>query len=178
MGPTACNLQSQVVSACQSFRPRAPFIFSVKNTIFGSFFLIQKELWPYRYAYHVPLVTLILNMYGFLGLAPFFFLAKVPSFFIIQKEVWPYRHAHNVLVTLIINIYGFVGLTSSVNRRYTDRQIVRQTDYSHFSKWGSLLRHKVVTTTRKFWEKKPNWLLLWSTPNFLITTPGWHPLNP
>ena len=36
--------------------------------------------------------------------------------------MWPYRHAHDVpLVTLILNIYGFVGLTSSVNRRYTDK---------------------------------------------------------
>ena len=35
-------------------------------------------MWPYRYAYNVPLVTLILNMYGFVGLTPFFFLVKVP----------------------------------------------------------------------------------------------------
>ena len=38
MGSTPCYLQSQVVSACQSFRPVVPFFFSGKNIIFGSFF--------------------------------------------------------------------------------------------------------------------------------------------
>ena len=32
-------------------------------------------MWPYRYAY--SLVTLIVNMYGFVGVAPFFFLEKI-----------------------------------------------------------------------------------------------------
>ena len=45
-------------------------------------------MWPYRYAYDVLLVTLILNIYGFVGLAPFFFLAKLPflAFFKYRKE--------------------------------------------------------------------------------------------
>ena len=83
MESTPCYLQSQVVSACQSFRHVAPFFFWQKYRfcLFG--FLIQKGVWPYRYAYDIPLVTLILN------------------------------------------IYGFVGLTSSVNRGFRDRQIIR-----------------------------------------------------
>ena len=68
------------------------------------FFSIQKGVWPYRYANDVPLVTLILNIYGFVGPAPLFFLAKSTVFvvfFLIQKGVWPYRHAHDIpLVTL------------------------------------------------------------------------------
>ena len=51
-------------------------------------FLIQKRVWQYRYAYYVPLVTLILNIYVFVGLAPFFFLAKIPflaSFFNTER---------------------------------------------------------------------------------------------
>ena len=45
-------------------------------------------VWPYRYAYDIPLVTLILNIYGFVGLVPFFsFLAKVSflAFFKCRK---------------------------------------------------------------------------------------------
>ena len=67
-------------------------------------------MWPYRYAYDISLL-LILNIYGFVGLAPLFFQAKVPflAFFKIQKGVWPYRHAHDVpLVTLILNIYVYI----------------------------------------------------------------------
>ena len=30
--------------------------------------LYQKGVWPYRHAHDVPLVTLILNIYGFVGL--------------------------------------------------------------------------------------------------------------
>ena len=60
-------------SSCSSIH------FSGKSTIFG-FFKIQNQMWPYRYAYEVPLGTLILNIYGFVGLAPFYFLAKVPVF--------------------------------------------------------------------------------------------------
>ena len=64
-------------------------------------------MWPYRYAYNIPLMALILNVYGFEGLAPFFFLEKVPFLaFLIQKGVCPCRHAHDVpLVYLIFNIY-------------------------------------------------------------------------
>ena len=40
---------------------------------------IQKGVWPYRYTYDSPLVTLILNIYDFVGLAPFC-SGKVPSF--------------------------------------------------------------------------------------------------
>ena len=40
-GPIPC-LQSQVVSACQSFRPVAPLFFSDKSTIFG--FLLNTEM--------------------------------------------------------------------------------------------------------------------------------------
>ena len=42
------------VSACQSFRPVAQFFFSAKTTIFG-FFLNTERIWPYKYAYDVPL---------------------------------------------------------------------------------------------------------------------------
>ena len=35
--------------------------------------MLQKGVWPYRYAYDVPLVTLILILYGFVGLAPLLF---------------------------------------------------------------------------------------------------------
>ena len=64
------------------------------------------------------------------GLAPFFFLAKVQFlvFFLIQKEVWPYRYAHNVLlVKLIINIWvrGSNFNCLSVNHGYTDRHTIR-----------------------------------------------------
>ena len=50
---------------------------------------MQKGVWPYRHAYDIPLVTLILNIYGFVGLAPFFFLEKVPflSFLNIGRGV-------------------------------------------------------------------------------------------
>ena len=57
------------MSSCQNFRPRAPFFFLAKVP-FWAFFLIQKGVWPYRYAYDVPLVTLILNVYRFVELTP------------------------------------------------------------------------------------------------------------
>ena len=44
-----------------SFRPVAPFFFLSKVPFFF-FFLVLKGVWPYRYAYDVPLVTLILNV--------------------------------------------------------------------------------------------------------------------
>ena len=66
---------SQIVSAYQRFRPVALFFF-LEKVPFLAFFLIQKGVWPYKYAYDVPLVTLILNIYGFVGLAPFFLWKK------------------------------------------------------------------------------------------------------
>ena len=68
-------MQSQVLSACLSYRPIVPSIFLVKNTIFGLF--NSKEVWSYRYAYGIPLVTWILNMCGF-ECQTTFFLAEVP----------------------------------------------------------------------------------------------------
>ena len=65
MEPTLCYLQSQVVSACQSFRPVASFFFSGKSILFLAFFLIQKGVWLYKCAYDIPPVTQILNIYGF-----------------------------------------------------------------------------------------------------------------
>ena len=40
VGPTPCYSQSQDVSACQSFRPVAPFFFLAEVEIFGFFFII------------------------------------------------------------------------------------------------------------------------------------------
>ena len=51
----------------------APFFF-LANVPFLSFFLIQKGC---GHAYNVPLVTPILNIYGFVGLDPSFFLTKI-----------------------------------------------------------------------------------------------------
>ena len=61
-------------------------------------------------------MTLILNIYGCVGLAPLFLLAKVPILaFLNIERVLPYRHVHDAfLVTLILNIYGFMGLASTV----------------------------------------------------------------
>ena len=67
MGPTLHYLQSQVVSACQSFRPVAPF-FLLAKVPFLFLVLIQKGVWCCTYAYDIPLVTPILNIYGFVGL--------------------------------------------------------------------------------------------------------------
>ena len=47
--------------ACQSFRTAAPFFFLAKAPFLA--FLIQNRVWPYRDAYDVSLVTLILNIY-------------------------------------------------------------------------------------------------------------------
>ena len=44
-------------------------------------------MWPYRYVYNAPLVKLILNMYGLLGLAPLFFLTEVP-FLAFKYSKW------------------------------------------------------------------------------------------
>ena len=56
MRPAQCYSQSQVVSACQIFRPVAPF-----------FFWRKYHFWLFGYAYDVPLVKLILNISGFMG---------------------------------------------------------------------------------------------------------------
>ena len=47
--------------AFQSFRPVAPFLFLAKVPF------LNTGMQPCRYAYEVPLVTLILNIYGFVG---------------------------------------------------------------------------------------------------------------
>ena len=47
-------------------------LFSGESTIFVFCFLIQEGVWPYKYAYDIPLMTKILNIYGFVGLAPYF----------------------------------------------------------------------------------------------------------
>ena len=60
----------QVVSASQSFRTIAPFIFFWKKNFLG--------VWPYRYTFDVRLVTLILNIYGFVGVAQLLFQEKIP----------------------------------------------------------------------------------------------------
>ena len=69
--------------------------------------------------------TLILNIYGFVGLAlSFFWKITIFGSFLIQKGVWPYRHGRDVpLVTLILNICvrGSIFNSPSMNRD-TDRQ--------------------------------------------------------
>ena len=54
------------MSSCQSVRPVAPFFFLEKVTFLA--FLIQEGVWSYKHTHDVPLVTLILNIYGFVGL--------------------------------------------------------------------------------------------------------------
>ena len=44
----------------------APISFLAKLSFLA--FLIQKGVWPYRSAHDAPLVTLLLNRYGFVGL--------------------------------------------------------------------------------------------------------------
>ena len=62
MGSIPCYLQSQIVSACRTFRPVAPLFF-LEKVLFLAFLKIQKGVWPYRYAHDVPLVTLILTIW-------------------------------------------------------------------------------------------------------------------
>ena len=55
-------------------------------------------------------MKLTLNIYGFVGLVPFFFLEKVQFVVVvvlIWRGVWPYKYANCVL--LVTNIYEFVG---------------------------------------------------------------------
>ena len=59
-------VDSQVVSACQSFRPVAPFFFLTKLPLLPFFYI--EGLWPYRHANDVSLDTMILNVCGFEGL--------------------------------------------------------------------------------------------------------------
>ena len=81
------------MSACQSFRSVAPFFlfFWKKYHICFVLFFDTEKVWPYRHAYDIPLVTLILNIYiyGFVDLAPFFFLTKAPflAFFNMQIDM-------------------------------------------------------------------------------------------
>ena len=55
----------------KNFRPLIPLFFLTEVPFFGFVFfafLIQKKVWPYKCAYDVPLVTLILNIYEFVDL--------------------------------------------------------------------------------------------------------------
>ena len=98
-----------------NFRSVVPFIFLEKVSLWA-FFWIQKGMWPYRYAYVIPLVILTINIY----LHSFFWQKYQFWLFQVWKGVQSYKNAHYIpLVTLILNIYGFVGLHG-------------QTDYSHF----------------------------------------------
>ena len=54
------------MSACQSCKPVAPFFFLAKVPFWASSSFFFLGVWSYRYAYDVPLVTLILKIYGFL----------------------------------------------------------------------------------------------------------------
>ena len=64
MGPTHI-IHSQVVSACQSFRPEAQF-FCLAKVYFLVFFFPNKERGvAYTHACNVPLVILILKLYWF-----------------------------------------------------------------------------------------------------------------
>ena len=54
------------MSACQSFRCIDPFYFLAKVSFFGFFNTERGD--PYIHAHDVPLVTLILNIHGFMGL--------------------------------------------------------------------------------------------------------------
>ena len=60
IGPTLCYSKGQVVSACQSFRPVAPFFFLALLTLLA--FLYIKRC---GHDHDVLMVTLILNIYGF-----------------------------------------------------------------------------------------------------------------
>ena len=81
-------------------------------------------VWPYKYAYDIPLVVLIINYIWVYGFSSFLSSGKYITFGFawIQKVVWPYRHIHHVpLVTMILKIYGFVCLSSGMNQGQTDR---------------------------------------------------------
>ena len=55
-------LFAELVVCIPNFRPVVPF-FLLAKVPFLAFFLIQKGVWPYRYAYDIPFATLILNIY-------------------------------------------------------------------------------------------------------------------
>ena len=57
------------MSTCRSYRPVAPFIFLAKIPIWPFFLKIEGVL-AHIDVYDVSLVTLILNIYGFVGSAP------------------------------------------------------------------------------------------------------------
>ena len=94
------------MSACQSFRPVAPFIFLTTVAFWGPFFNTE-GVWPSKYAYDIPLVVLIYNIYGFVGLPPSFSGKNIIfGYFWIKKVVWPYKCNHDVpLVTMNPKIY-------------------------------------------------------------------------
>ena len=94
-------------------------------------------------------MTLILSIYGFVGLVPLFFLVKVTFlaiFLNIERGVWLYRHAHDVtLVTLILNIYIWVRGSnfnrSSLNLGHTDRQPIHTLQYKYIQSRHHLFHH-------------------------------------
>ena len=61
MRSTPCYLQSQVLSACQSFRPVAPLFFLAEVPLW--LFKIQRGVWLYEYAYDISLMILILDIW-------------------------------------------------------------------------------------------------------------------
>ena len=51
-----------------SFGPVAPQFFLAKVTFLATFFFIQKGVWPHTHTKDIPLVKLILNINGLVGL--------------------------------------------------------------------------------------------------------------
>ena len=86
-------------------------------------------MWPYKYAYNILLVTLILNIYIWVcGRSSILFSGKSSNFgcCFFNTE----RGAHDIpLVTLILNVWVFGSNfnCSSMNRGHTGRQTNRQT---------------------------------------------------
>ena len=71
---------------CQSFRPVAPFFFLAKVQ-FLAFLFNTERVWPYKDAYDVPLVTLILNIYGSSSILFSFKSTFFCFFFLYAKDV-------------------------------------------------------------------------------------------
>ena len=101
-------------------------------------------MWPYRYAYNIPLVTLILNLYGFVGLVPFFFLVKIPFLALFYSEGGVAIYTSSCRSpgdtdSKYIWVLGSNFNHSIVNLGHTDRQT--KTNYLHFivllfGEWG------------------------------------------
>ena len=70
MGPTPCYLQSQVVSACQSFRLAVPFFFLAKVSFLA--FLNTERCVAILVCLRCSPGDTDLNTYGFVGQASFF----------------------------------------------------------------------------------------------------------